>query len=921
MLGLRSIVFFFLIITFFSSGYAQEISESPEDKTLDSLETVYNPDSLSLPVDSLSADSLKTSAKPKPKGDIETTINYNAKDSMFYDMEHKKIFMYQDAHIDYGDIVLEANETEVDWNIRTIKAKYALDSTGHKVGKPVFTQEGDTYETDDITYNFKTRRAIIKGVITEQEGAFMHGEDVKMNEEKELFIKHAKYTTCNLEDPHFFLMSEKLKVIPGNKVVSGPFSMWFRDIPTPFWFPFGMFPQPRKKATGIVFPSYGEEKQRGFFLRDGGYYLTFSDYMDLKLTGSIYSKGGHGLTANMNYKKRYSYAGSFNFSYNKSIIDNIENPLETNDFWIRWSHRPETRGNSSFGASVSAGTSTYNSNNNMAISSDPSSFQRSINSQFSSSVSYSQRFQRIPVNMSANLRHNQNVQTGVMTMTLPDFTMNVNRIYPFKSVIKNQKNPLAKISFSHNFAAKNEVTNAPVRGFSNFEVVNLGEESKDTLAFNLENFERLYDRAKIGGRHSIPVSTSFNMFNYITVSPSFNYTELWYTRELDFTYDEQLNGVRVDTLDGFSRTGWWTSGASMNTRFYGTVTFPGQDRKIQAIRHVVTPSIGFSYNPDFSVKSGVYKEIQTDSTGRMVRVSKYEQFAYGGPPSGESRTISFSLQNNLEMKVRDDKDSTQAYKKVKIFENLSVSTGYNLAAEEFKLSNINWNTRTSLFRNKINVALNGTFDPYVYNLISEKVNPVSGARTVVQERIDRYAWNNGQGLGNLSRLSTSLGFSLNSKSGGRKDPEVQDQFDTGTIPGGLDESTYGTEEEKEFIRQNPEQYVNFDVPWTFRVQYSVSRTQVGYQDAQITQSMQFSGTLALTDKTQITYNSGFDFVRKEFTTTRIGVSRDLHCWSMNFSWVPFGRYQSFSLVIAPNSSLLQDLKLEKRRNFFDFFNR
>ena len=918
MSGLRSIVFFFLIITFYTSGYAQDQSDTTDDITTDSLLSVYTPDSVASLQDTIVSDTLKTAKSPKPKGDIETTINYNAKDSMFYDLENKKIFMYQDAHIDYGDIVLEANRTTVDWNKRTIQAEFATDSTGKKIGKPVFTQQGDTYETDNILYNFKTRRAIIKGVITEQEGAFMHGEDVKMNEEKEMFIRRAKYTTCNLGHPHFFIESEKLKVIPGNKVVSGPFNLKFREIPTPFWFPFGMFPQPRKKATGIVFPSYGEEKQRGFFLRDGGYYLTFSDYMDLRLTGDIYSKGGHGLQANMNYKKRYSYSGSFNFSYNKSVIDNIEDPVETNDFWIRWSHRPETRGNSSFGASVSAGTSTYNSNNNL-VNQD---FSRSINSQFSSSVSYSQRFQRIPVNMSANLRHNQNIQTGIMSMTLPDYTMNVNRIYPFKNIVKNQKNPLAKISLSHNFAAKNEVTNAPVTTLRNLNIVNEDESNMDTLDFNLDNFDRLYKRAKIGGRHSIPLSTSFNMFNYITVSPSFNYTELWYTRELDFSYDEELQGLRIDTLEGFSRTGYWTSGASMNTRFYGTVTFPGQNRKIQAIRHVVTPSVSFSYNPDFSERSGVFKEVQIDSLGNTMRLSKYQDFAYGSPPSGESRTISFSLQNNLEMKVRDDKDSTQAYKKVKIFENLSMSTGYNLAAEEFKLSNINWNTRTSLFKNKVNVNLSGTIDPYVYNLISETVNPVSGVRTVRQERIDRYAWNNGQGLGNLSRLSTSIGFSLNSKSGkGNQQPDRQDQFETGTVPDGLDQSAYGTEEEKEYIRQNPEQYVNFDVPWTFRVQYSISRTQTGFQDPTIIQSMQFNGTLALTGKTQITYNSGFDFVNKEFTTTRIGIARDLHCWSLNFSWVPFGRYQSFSLVIQPNSSLLQDLKLEKRRNFFDFFNR
>ena len=912
--GLRSIAFLSFLIFLSTHSFAQIDSLSNFESDLERPSTdssyIVSQDTTVSKADSVSK---------QKKGDIETTINYNAKDSMYYDLKNRKIYMYKEAHIDYGDIELDADQTIVDWNERTIKADYSTDSLGKKVGKPVFTQEGKVYETDDILYNFKTKRAIIKGVVTEQDGAYMHGEDVKMNEQKELFIKGAKYTTCNLGDPHFFIESDKLKVIPGNKVVSGPFNLKFREIPTPLWFPFGMFPQPRKKATGIVFPSYGEEKQRGFFLRDGGYYFAFSDYMDLRLTGDIYSRGGHALEANTNYKKRYAFSGSLNFSYNKNVTSNAEDPTEnnvSNDFWLRWNHRPETRGNSSFGASVSLGTQSYNSNNNL-VNQD---FSRSINSQFASNVSYSQRFQNIPFNLNANLRHSQNIQTGIVNMTLPDFSMNMNRIYPLKKVITNQKNPLAKISFSHNFVAKNELTNAPQRGLSGVNVTNEDISNQDTIDFNPSNFDRLMERAKISGKHSIPLSTSFNLFNYLTVSPSINYTDLWFTKELDFSYDEEAQGVRIDTVQGFSRTGFWSSSASVNTRFYGTVIFPGKDKKIQAIRHVITPSVSFSYNPDFSESSGVYKEIQVDSLGNTRRFSRYEGFTYGNSiPSGESRTISFSLQNNLEMKVRDDKDSTQEFKKVKIFDNLSINSGYNLAADSFKLSNINWNTRTSFFDNKIGVNLSGQFDPYVYQLISESTNPATGKRSVQQRRLDRYAWNNGQGLGNLRTLSTSISASFSSNKGKGKDKEVNDQGQS--VPDGIDESQYGTEEEKEYIRQNPEEYVDFDVPWTFRIQYSISRNQTGFQDPQIIQSMQFSGTVALTEKTQVTYNSGFDFVNKEFTTTRIGIARDLHCWSLNFSWVPFGRYQSFSLVIRPNSSILQDLKLEKRRNFYDFFDR
>ncbi|MEQ9050387.1 MAG: putative LPS assembly protein LptD, partial [Marinoscillum sp.] len=397
-------------------------------------------DSLITPPDSLVA----PSGKASKKNDIETTINYTARDSMIFEIEDRRLFLYGNTHIDYGSITLESDQTTIDWNERNIKSRYTLDTLGRKRGKPVFSQGGSVYETDDILYNFKTKRAIIKGVITEQDGAIMHGEDVKKNEENELFIKGAKYTTCNLSDPHFFIKSEKIKVIPGNKVLSGPFNLKFREVPTPLWFPFGMFPQPRQKASGIVFPSYGEETRRGFFLRGGGYYFGFSEYFDLKLTGDVYSKGGYALDATTNYKVRYKFNGSMNFAYNKNVTETETVPSVTNDFWVRWSHRPETRGNSSFSASVNGGTRGFNTNNNVAIYNP----QQSISSEFQSSLSYSQKFQRIPFNMSSTFRQRQNIQSGIYNMSLPDFALNMNRMYPFKNLAKSSNSPIAKISFS-----------------------------------------------------------------------------------------------------------------------------------------------------------------------------------------------------------------------------------------------------------------------------------------------------------------------------------------------------------------------------------------------------------------------------------------------------------------------------------------
>ena len=844
------------------------------------------------------------------QGDIETTINYNSRDSMYFDLVNRKLYMYGETHIDYGQITLDASQTSVDWEKRTIESDYSLDSTGRKVGRPIFADGPEIYQTDDITYNFQSKRALIKGVVTEQEGAFMHGDNVKKNENNELFIKGARYTTCNLEHPHFFIESRRLKVIPKNKVVSGPFNVKFRDLPTPLFFPFGMFPQPKKKASGIVVPTYGEEQQRGFFLREGGYYFALSDYADMRITGDIYSRGGNGLNVTSNYIRRYAFRGTFNFTYVNVVTESGENPIESNEYWVRWNHNPESRGNSSFSASVSAGTQTYSTNNNIVTQ----DFNQSINAQFTSNISYTKRFQGTPFNMSSNLRHNQNIQTGIVNLTLPDFTLNTSRQYPFKNLVKSSRSPLAKLNFSHNFVAKNELSNRAVTTGFSFDVANESEAGNEQVPFNANNMTTILDRAKIGGKHTVPISTTITLLKYFTLNPRFNYEEIWFPKELKYTYIEALEAVQVDTLDGFSRAGSWSLGSSLNTRIYGTKFF--KSGKIQAIRHVMTPSVSFSYRPDFSLpKYGIYSEVQIDSAGNTQTLSKYQGFAYSSPGRGESQTLSFSLANNIEMKVASKKDTVNGFKKIKIFDNLGLSSGYNLAADSFNLSNITFSARTSLFNNLVSVNFNGTIDPYVRD-------------KVTNDRVDQFAWNNGQGLGQLSSMTTALSFNLSPQSlqgkgdpnaganqggrGGPAGPGIPDDFDDGL--------TFEENQELEQIMNNPDLYVDFKVPWSLRANYSIRRTKTGFEEADITQSLNFSGTLGLTSKTQITFNSGYDFEEKDFTSTRLGISRDLHCWTMNVNWVPFGRFQSYFISIRVKSSLLQDLKLEKRRSFLDFFN-
>ena len=910
------IILFCLIVV--SAAFSQETDTTYAEpkQDLSALDSLAKP---ALP-DSVRSDSTASQSPRNNQSDIETTINYHARDSLFFNVNSRELFLYGETHIDYGKVALDAERTDVDWNKRTLKAKYITDSTGRKIGKPVFTEGPDTYVTEDILYNFKSERALIKGVVTEKQGGYMHGEDVKKNAEDELFIKDAAYTTCNLEHPHFSIQSTRLKVIPNNKVVSGPFNMRFRDLPTPLFFPFGMFPQPKEKSSGVIVPSYGEEQRRGFFLRNGGYYFAISDYVDLRLTGDIFSKGGSAVNAVSNYFKKYSFRGTFNFSYANSVSDDIENPIQTNDYSIRWNHSPQSRGNSSFSASVNAATRTYTQNNNLVVQ----DFNRSINSQLASSISYRKTFAGTPFNMSSNLRHSQNLQTGIVNLTLPDLTVSMNRIYPFKNVVKSSRSPLAKLNFSHNMVARNDLTNDRVRS-QNFNVINRDARSDSIISFNSSNFDEIFRRSQLGAQHTIPISTSMSILKYFTLNPTFNYRELWYTKELQYEYVEEENGVRIDTVSGFSRAGSWTTGASLNTRVYGTVFF--KKGKIQAIRHVMTPSISFNYSPDFSDESfGVFSEVQIDSLGNTRRLSKYEGFAYGSPPGGESKTLGFSLSNNFEMKVASKKDTVNGFKKVKLFDNLGISTGYNIAADSFKLSNININARTSFFEGKLSLNVTGVLDPYEYLLISETVN-ANGVRQVDQRRLDRFTWNNGNGLGRLSSVNTAISLNLAPKSAGRNSAPnraANDFGQNGIVPPdeqvGFDGYTDLERQQLNHIQDNPEQYVDFAVPWSLRMQYAINRTKRGFEDATIRQSFQFSGTLGLTDKTQITFNSGYDFEANDFTTTRVGVSRDLHCWTMNFDWVPFGRFQSYFLSIRVKSSVLQDLKLEKRRSFFDFFN-
>lgn len=874
------IIFFFLVIP--SVSYSQMES--------DSLLTLMQ-------VDTTSNNEMDSTIQ---KSEIETTINYSAKDSIFYDLKSQKIKLYGNSKIDYGEINLEAYEILVNWNDKTLDANYLTDSTGKKIGKPIFSEGNQSYETDKITYNFDSRKAKIKGIVTQLDDAYMQGEDVKKNEEDELFISHAMYTTCNLEEPHFHISSGKIKVIPGKKVISGPFHLKFGDVPTPLGFIFGMFPQPKKKVSGLIMPNYGEEKRRGFYLRDGGYYFAVNDHIDLRLTGDIYSKGSYGMTLGSSYKKRYSYSGNLRFNYNKSKLGDFENPSTSNDFSFSWSHTPDARGKSSrFSSSVNFQTNSYNQNKNLVYS----DFNESINAQFNSNISYTKSFKGSPFNLSANLRHSQNVQTKKVNLTLPDVSYNMSRIYPFKNLGKLGKTALGKISISHRFNGKIELTNGSVgNSLSGLNILNSSNNFSEQLDFNMDNLNSIIDRSKIGGKHTIPISTSFNLLKYFTVSPSVNYNEIWYLKKLSYNYNELENGIEIDTTNSFQRAWSYSSAFAMSTRIYGTVFF--KKGKVKAIRHVISPEISMSFSPDFTKpKFGYYENVQINREGDTKLLSKYENFLFGSPRIGSSASMNVYIGNNLEMKVVDKNDTISGTRKIKIFDNLSFSSSYNFLADSFRLAPIRFNTRTSFFKRLINLTIGGSIDPYTFKLDSISENSL-GVKNVYQRRIDELAYKNNQGIGSLAYINMSLGFRFSAKDFRSEDDEEKD-------------SSFGTREEIDYINSNIAEYIDFNVPWSINANYNLNRRKLGFRDPTITQTLTFSGDISISEKTKISFRSGYDFKFKMLTQTSINATRDLHCWRINFSWVPFGRFQSYNLSINAVSALLQDLKLEKRSRFFD----
>ena len=844
---------------------------------------------------------LLDSAKNVPKSEIETEILYYAEDSIITDFTENKVYLYKKAWFEYGKMRLDADRIVIDWKNSELYAYGIADSLGVVSGNPFFKDGNSVYEIrKEMRYNFKTQKAIIKDVVTEQQDGVLRGETIKKTEDGSVYLDHGYYTTCKLTKPHWHISSSKIKSISGKQVVSGPFNLYFNGIPTPLGLPFGLIPDtPEEKASGIIFPSYGREQVRGLSLRDLGYYFAFNDYIHLRVTGDVYSKGGWGIKSQAMYTKKYKYSGGFNIDFQKFVSPETELiPLDYNTFRVQWNHSPITRGTGRFSASVNAGSTSYF--NNVV---NPNNFANNVTGDLNSNISYSKTFAGTPFSMSANLRHSQSVQTGEVRLDLPTIGINMNRQSPFQNV---KFEPLKTLNIAWNFNLQNSITNR-IKTFGQATQV----DGPQTIPFNGENLGLLLRNGNNGARNNIPLSSNFSLFKYFTGTASANYTELWYMQRFNYSYNSTTDRVEQVKEDGFNRVGFYNTSFAMNTNFYGFYNFKPSG-KLQTIRHHIAPTFGFNFNPDFSDPAyGYYQEVQADKSGRIARFSRHQGLIFGDAPLGESRALSLGLRNVLEAKIKTETDSTEGeFKKIPLLESFNINTAYNFAADSFQLSPIQLSARTTLFEQKLSVNVNSTIDPYA------TLSTLGADGKVSYRSSQEFAWKKGQGIGTIRNASLNLNASLNPQKG-QNPGQVRDELTQDFIQQGGVMNAF-VENEINRIVADPSQYIDWEIPWNLSLGYNLAYAKQVTNTTSITQAMNVSGDLSISEKWKVNFNTGYNFDSKEITQTMIGIARDLHCWQMNVNWVPFGRFTSYNIDIRVKSSILQDLKVSRRRTFFDF---
>ncbi len=845
----------------FQPVQAQTKTTIPTDTTL----TKGNIDSLSK--NQSSTDSL--SLNPKKQA-IDVPIKYTAKDSIVYDIIRSKVYLYNKAEVYYGDISLKADYVVIDQLKKTVYAQGVKDSTGKIVGKPIFVDAGQTYNSEEMMYNFETKKGKIKEVTTQEGQGYLLANDVKKNEYNEVFIKNGKFTTCNLPEPHFYIALTKAKNIE-DKTVSGPAYLVVEDVPLPLALPFGFFPRKSGRSSGILMPEIGEDRELGFFLRNGGYYIGINDFVDISLRADIYSRGSFGFSALSRYNVKYKYNGSFasNFTDRRFGEPNTLSYIRNKDFSIRWNHNqdPKARPGTRFSALVNI--ATRNNYRNNITTNIQSITQNNLNS----SVSFSKTWEGTPFSLNGSMTHAQNLTDGMVSLGLPSLSFNMSRIFPFES--KNSVGAQKwyhKIGVSYTADALNRI------------------DTYDSLLFRREVLKDF----KNGVIHRIPVSTSFNLFKYFTFSPFANYNERWYFNSIRKSWDGTQ--VLTDTIQGFNRSMEYNGGLSLTTRIYGM--FPVNKAGIVAVRHVLTPSVSYSYRPDFSKSSfGYYQQVQSDSTGATSLYSIFENnnALFGSPGGGKSSLLSFNIDNNLEMKVKKETDTGSVIRKIRLFDSFRMTGNYNLAADSLKFSDISFVARTVLFE-RVNIDVSA-----VYDLYTLKTDTFGRTFTV-----NEFEYKKNKRLARLISANLSIGTSLNPDAFKSKASKDQKQ-----VP--KNKYDYA---EFEMINRAPQYYVDWSIPWNVAISYILSYNRP-LLTSSTQQSVNFNGDISITKKWKIGFTSGYDFTNKEITPTSLNIYRDLHCWDLAINWIPFGTFQRYSVDLKVRASILQDLKLSRRREFYE----
>lgn len=838
-------------------------------------------ESTAIPNDSTSVDSLAN----QPKEFLSDIVKYTAKDTIRTMVATQKVYLYNDAEVNYGDINLKAGSIYIDWSTNTVHATGIPDSTGTTVQRPVFTQAGKVYETDTIAYNFDSEKGIIQQVRTEEGEGYLTGKKIKKEGDDIIYVKNGYFTTDKKEHPDYYLWANKIKVIPGKEIITSFTQMYIADVPTPLVLPFGYFPTTENRRSGLIFPAFNFTESQGYALQNGGYYWALNDYFDLMLTGDIYTNGSSGMRVRSNYGLRYKFRGSLDFRY-ETILRGIEGRSDyskANNYYISWSHSQDQKSNPNlrFSASVNMSSSKYYTESFNQINND-----NFLQNTMSSSVSLVKSWDDLPFRMSLTASHSQNNNTNTVNITLPNLRFDVDRQFPFAPKNGPKKTWYHNIGLSYSMRAENKIV------------------TSDSLMFK----PQMFDDMKNGMEHNIPISTSFKVLKHFTISPSINYKERWYLNSIDKNWNTEENLLVVDTIPGFARTNEFNFSAGTSTVIYGMFNF-GKDSKVQALRHVIKPSISYSYRPDFGDPMwGNLDYYKQGPLGEIKEYSKFENGVYGYARGGLSSSVSMSLKNTFEMKVRSDSTEEES-KKIKLLENLNFSTSYNMASQDYKWSPLRVTGGTSLFDRNMSVNFNATFDPYALVLNDDNS----------WVRIPEFNFDHG---GDILRM-TNAGFTVNYRFSSKKKKGSKDGASNTSLSSNGDNRFLGDGEDEGQDRDRGKEdndnavkaimgYLDYSVPWSFNVNYSFNYIKAN-NEPRVVNTLNFNGNLKVTEKWDFGFSSGYDFETKGLSYTRLNFNRDLDSWVMKFEWVPYGPRSTYYFFIGIKASMLQDVKYEKRK--------